>query len=278
VKTGAGGVLPPALGSATDLEALAAGICERVARAFDPEHGGFGIEPKFPLTDPLELCLVRGDAALLPIVTVTLDAMAGGALHDPIDGGFFRYATTRDWQLPHVEKMLDTNAALLRIYVHAGAALDDARYFEVARGIVRYIEGSLADAGQGGFFGSQAADEAYYAAGPDARAGQARPAVDHCLFADWNGRMISAYLLAADLLGRRDLASFAVRSVERLALAAYRPGGGVAHYVDTEARVRGLLADQVYMAAALLDAHEARSPAAFRTRCWPRNSCDTRCA
>ena len=40
-------------------------------------------------------------------------------------------------------------------------------------------------------------------------------------------------------------------------LACYRPGAGVAHCVDGEARVRGLLADQIAMAAASLDAFDA---------------------
>ena len=39
-------------------------------------------------------------------------------------------------------------------------------------------------------------------------------------------------------------------------LLCYKPGSGLAHYSDGVARVRGLLADQVHTAAALLDAHD----------------------
>jgi uncharacterized protein YyaL (SSP411 family) len=39
-------------------------------------------------------------------------------------------------------------------------------------------------------------------------------------------------------------------------LTCYRPGLGVAHYFDTEPRVRGLLVDQFAMAAACLDAFD----------------------
>ena len=49
----------------------------------------------------------------------TLDAMADGALWDRHEGGFYRYSTRRDWQLPHTEKLLETNAELLRAYAEA---------------------------------------------------------------------------------------------------------------------------------------------------------------
>ena len=47
----------------------------------------------------------------------TLDATAH--LADP-DGGFYRYATMRDWSEPHYERMLDDNAQLLGAYALAG--------------------------------------------------------------------------------------------------------------------------------------------------------------
>ena len=53
------------------------------------------------------------------IVERTLDAMADGGLWDARGGGFYRYATSRDWQLPHTEKLLETNAELLRVYAEA---------------------------------------------------------------------------------------------------------------------------------------------------------------
>ena len=37
------------------------------------------------------------------------------ALRDPVEGGFFRYATRRDWTVPHYERMLTDNAQLLDV-------------------------------------------------------------------------------------------------------------------------------------------------------------------
>ena len=44
--------------------------------------------------------------------------MSRSALFDQLDGGFARYSVTRDWSVPHFEKMLYDNAQLLRVYVH----------------------------------------------------------------------------------------------------------------------------------------------------------------
>ena len=51
----------------------------------------------------------------------TLGAMASGGMYDPLEGGFFRYSTTREWGVPHFEKMLEDNAQLLYIYAEATA-------------------------------------------------------------------------------------------------------------------------------------------------------------
>jgi uncharacterized protein YyaL (SSP411 family) len=104
--------------------------------AFDSRHGGFGDEPKYPLTAPLELALdvyrETREPAMAHVVEATLDAVGWGGLYDEVDGGFFRYAATRDWRQPHQEKLLDVNASLLRMYVEASETLRRARYRERA--------------------------------------------------------------------------------------------------------------------------------------------------
>ena len=63
-------------------------------------------------------------------------------------------------------------------------------------------------------------------------------------------------LHAARVFGDDGLREFALKSLERVLLACYKPGAGVAHYFDGQPRVRGLLADQFAMASACLDAFE----------------------
>ena len=46
----------------------------------------------------------------------SLDRMALAGLFDQLGGGFFRYSVDREWSIPHFEKMLYDNAALLSLY------------------------------------------------------------------------------------------------------------------------------------------------------------------
>jgi uncharacterized protein YyaL (SSP411 family) len=248
--------------------------------SFDEEYGGFGIAPKFPLAAPIRLALHlhrdEADARAAHIATVSLDAIGWGPLHDEGDGGFFRYADARSWEQPHREKLLEVNAALIDLYVDAAVILGSQRYADRAHDALRYVQNWLADQVDGGWAGSQLADAAYYDEQATAldphRAGQAqnahaarqgqdahlaRPGVDRTLFASWNGVMASAALHAADAFQDDTLGAFAITSLERVLTTCYKPGQGVAHYVDAGTRVTGLLEDQFAIAGACLDAHDA---------------------
>jgi uncharacterized protein YyaL (SSP411 family) len=190
------------------------------------------------------------------MAVTTLDAMGWGPLYDETDGGFFRYARRADWGDPNGEKLLDVNASLLDLYIDAAETLELGRYLERAADILRYVQSWLADQVDGGWAGSQRADPSY-ADGHDSGAGRLPPPIDRTLFTDWNALMASSALKAGRALSEPSLSEFAIRSLERMALLCYRPGGGMAHYHDGEAQVRGLLDDQIVMAAAQLDAFEA---------------------
>lgn len=244
-----------------DADASLDRILAQVFATYDDQFGGFGTEPKFPLTAPILLALDiyqrSHDERMRVVAETTLDAMADGGLYDPVDGGFFRYATTRDWQLPHDEKLLDVNAALLSLYVRAADVLQSDRYRELSAAIVQYAGTWLADP-DGGWWGSQCADRSYYALpSADARRGARPPAVDETLFTGWNSAMVSAQLQAAHLLGDASIGESAMASFERIFSRCYAPGAGIAHYFDDRAHVRGLLDDQVAAIEAAIDAYEA---------------------
>jgi uncharacterized protein YyaL (SSP411 family) len=237
-------------------------LSDAVFASFDPIHGGFGTEPKFPLGAPIQLALdlwsKTQDRRYESIAVASLDAMGWSGLYDPIDGGFFRYATTRDWQLPHDEKLLETNAALISLYLNAGEVLNAPRFTDRAGDALRYVQNTLADPVDGAWRASQQADPDYYAArSVDARRALPAPPVSGRFYSDATAAMVSAALHASRVFGDDGLRAFAVKSLERVLLACYTPGGGVAHYADGEARVRGLLADQIAMASACLDAFDA---------------------
>lgn len=235
-------------------------LAASVFETFDPECGGFGQAAKFPLDAPLRLALdlwsATGEERYRSIAATSLDAMAYGGLYDEAAGGFFRCCGSRDWQRPRSEKLLQPNAALVRLYLEAGTALEAARFTERAADVLRYVQAWLADPVDGGWFASQCADDAYYQAPPAERRAMPAPAVSRLLLAEPNAAMAGAALAAAAVFEDDGLRDFALKSLERVLLACYKPGDGVARYNDGHRRARGLLADQVAMAAACLHAHE----------------------
>src|SRR2546427_335386 len=73
----------------------------------------------------------------------TLGAMAGGGMYDRVEGGFFRYSTTRQWEGPHFEKMLEDNAELLAAFAEAHRSFPGAGYGRVGRARVRWVGATL---------------------------------------------------------------------------------------------------------------------------------------
>jgi uncharacterized protein YyaL (SSP411 family) len=130
-------------------------------RIFDPVDGGFGGAPKFPHTMELELCLRRyaakSDAQALQIVTRSLERMAAGGIQDQVGGGFCRYSVDAQWTIPHFEKMLYDNAALLALYADGWRAVRDPAFERAARCIVSWVLREMRSA-EGAFHSSLDAD------------------------------------------------------------------------------------------------------------------------
>lgn len=86
---------------------------------FDNVYGGFGGAPKFPTPAHIKHLLrlgsyspevreVVGDEeciAARAMAILTLERMASGGIKDQLGHGFARYSVTKDWSLPHFEKM-----------------------------------------------------------------------------------------------------------------------------------------------------------------------------
>jgi len=242
--------------------AAPAWLATQLVQQLDREFGGFGTGAKFPHADALLAGVLHWeqspDPQVADAIARTLDGMARGGLHDDADGGFFRATASREWMRPHTEKLLEDQAALVRVYLEAARVFGRDDWRDVARATIAFVESRLSDPATGRFFASQAADAAYYqmrAAG--IAVPSAPPRLDTRLFADRSARAISAWLRAAAITGDRALADHAVAAMTDLLARVYQPGAGVAHVWDgQEAGVRGLLADQVYVARALLDLHE----------------------
>jgi hypothetical protein len=183
--------------------------------------------------------------------------MSRGEVFDQEWGGFFRYATRRDWTEPHYEKMLEDNAKLLSNVLALYRTTQDDSHAEAARRTIDYLEWKLRDKERGFFYGSQDADEQFYKLPKEGRERSEEPYIDHTCYVSWNAMAISAYLEASWTLDRMDLRDAAVHALDFLWNECRDPERGMYRFHDgNEPRVLGLLGDQVHAAKALLDAHE----------------------
>lgn len=215
---------------------------------FDPRNGGFGEAPKFPNPDAVELLFTRADRLGTEddriMAERTLDGMIAGELWDPVDGGFFRYATAEDWTRPHYEKLLDVNAALLRAYALGAAVAGREDWRRVAERTVEWTDRTLGRP-DGLWGGSQDADEEYYALEEDGRRARPAPFVDRSVYTNWNGWWIRALAEAGGRLGREDWIDRAAASLTTLLESMAAPDDLLYHFraPDGEPAIPGLLVD-----------------------------------
>ncbi len=126
----------------------------KLRESFDARDGGFGGAPKFPQASVLEFLLLRGEREM---TGATLRAMAGGGIHDQLDGGFARYSVDRAWTVPHFEKMLYDNALLARAYLHGFQRLGERRLLDVCLGTLAWALREMRGP-EGGFHSALDAD------------------------------------------------------------------------------------------------------------------------
>ncbi|MFI5061717.1 MAG: thioredoxin domain-containing protein, partial [Actinomycetales bacterium] len=232
-----------------------------VAATEDPVFGGFGTQPKFPVAPVLGFLLAREAGADLG--AATLQRMAASPLRDPVDGGFFRYATRRDWSEPHYERMLYDNALLLRDYAVAWQHTQADWARDAAEGIARFLLDVLRRAG-GGFASAQDSESVidgarveggYYRASPEERAQLTPPPLDEKVLTGWNGLAIGALATAGFTL-HRPVWIAAAREAADLLLARHRRADGTLVRASLDGRMSeasATLEDYGGLAGGLLD-------------------------
>ena len=158
---------PPPAGSGVELNAAPLARCRAdLGRGFDRDNGGLRGAPKFPHPQTIEWLLRRWHASAgssepdneaLQMATLTLRCMAGGGINDQLGGGFCRYSVDERWMIPHFEKMLYDNAALLAAYAQAALAAGDPWFAHVAHETADWVLREMESA-EGGYYSSLDAD------------------------------------------------------------------------------------------------------------------------
>jgi len=140
---------------------------QQLQRNFDERDGGFGAAPKFPHPTNIERLLrhwsgsrtdgIEPDRRALHMAVFTLERMARGGIYDQLGGGFCRYSVDAHWEIPHFEKMLYDNGALLALYAEAGAATGNPLFERIARETAAWTLREM-QSPAGGYYSSLDAD------------------------------------------------------------------------------------------------------------------------
>ena len=267
---------------------------------YDSEFGGFGNGQKFPSALAWDYLLYAyertNNKEFLNAVINTLDHMYNDnyiddwnkpldlgefnglrkyeeerkfqGIYDPVEGGFFRYATRREWSVPHYEKILDVNAEIIKLYLHAYNITKNPKYKEIAEKSLGYATSNLYDK-EGGFYGSQdAGHEIYYRQKPEERfsdSKEPRPRVDKTKYSDLNGPMITTFFYAAEVLGNETYKDIAVKSADFFKNKMLTENG-ILHFYDEghKAQLNGLLLDNAQMGYAFAYAYKQTGDGGYK--------------
>ncbi|ROS58810.1 hypothetical protein EDF42_3607 [Curtobacterium sp. PhB172] len=198
-------------------------VTGQLSRAEDTTYGGFGGAPKFPSTPLLEFLADAardGDAEADGLLDRSLHAIRASELTDA-DGGVFRYATKRDWSVPHYERMLYDNAGLLAV---AGA--------EQARGIADFLRDTLRQ-DDGAFVAAQDSESTidgqrvegeWYRRPLSERALLEPPPLDDQVLTGWNGLAIRGLAIAGDRHDDPEMIGLARSAADALLRSHVRDG------------------------------------------------------
>jgi len=144
----------------SDLNELQEDAFNQINGIYDPEYGGFGSEPKFPLPMTIDWLLLlgaKGNDEALAMAENSLDHIRRGGIWDHLGGGIHRYAVDRKWLVPHFEKMLYDQAMLSQVSLHAFQITGNERYLGMALDIFGFVLCDMSEE-NAGFYSAYDAD------------------------------------------------------------------------------------------------------------------------
>ena len=178
---------PPTTLEIPTLIALSQAFTEGIVENFDPKEHGVGRGEKAILPRTFLYLLAHAqDEDREPVVEGvgrTLER-AIDTIYDPVEGGFFRYAETRDWQIPHYEKMADLNAGAVLVMHRLGEVSPSLERTGARARTTEYLQSTLYEPQRGTFLSFQGADTRYFRLDAAAREATSAPVVADKVFTD----------------------------------------------------------------------------------------------
>lgn len=219
--------------------------------AFDNSFGGFGVEPKFPLAQQIFFLLrywyVYRDEYALYMVEKTLDNIDNGEIHDTVNGGFFRYATSKNWGSPHYEKMLYTNSLMAMAFLEAYEVIQKDNYKDAVVDTLDYMRKKLLSA-EGGFYSAEDSEISN---------GQI-PFIDQKISSGWNGLAIAAFALAGKVLEEPKYIEIAKDVAQFVLDHLYKGSGSMSsYYIKGNSFGNAFATDYAFMTWGLIELYQA---------------------
>ena len=178
---------PPETLEVPELIALSRSFSEGILENFDPREHGVGRGEKAILPRTFLYLLNHAQdqdrEAVIEGVGKALDR-AIEAIYDPVEGGFFRYAETRDWRVPHFEKMADLNAGAVLVLHRLGELSPSAQRSGAGERTTEYLQSTLYEPRLGTFLSFQGADTRYFRLDATRRETNRAPLVADKVFTD----------------------------------------------------------------------------------------------
>jgi uncharacterized protein len=192
-------------------ESLAKELNKRRKATYDKKLGGYKNGLKFLDQAYIEYAITQaqnGDQNEENVAKTTLDSAL--ALVDPVWGGAYQYSTYDDWQHPHFEKIMTTQARYIKLYTNAYAHWKKPEYLAAAQQVAQYLTEFLLD-DNGAFYTSQDADLVQGSKGHNffkldrtAREKKGMPRIDKNQYAQENGWAIEAFAALFEATGQRE--------------------------------------------------------------------------
>ncbi|MFH1750230.1 MAG: DUF255 domain-containing protein [Candidatus Micrarchaeota archaeon] len=231
----------------------------RLAMEFDELYGGFGQGEKFPNTHALDYLAVRYAQNQKNFWKTIVERSLRGILRlkDKAGGGYFRYASSRDWEGAHNEKMLCTNAEIADAMLKSGKVLENGEFLKEGESALEWMLEELNDAKTGGFYGSRAAaSERYFETAIKDRKAIGNPETDTTKYCAWNAQAAIAFLHGHRLLNKLRYWEVADRALGFMASRMLTENGMHHYFNETEGgRLDGLLLDNAWAAVAFFEAY-----------------------
>ena len=245
---------PPANLDASALQAMPDAFIQGVLDNFDSKEYGLGkgkkaIQPRTFLYLLENLDTSNREQAVRQIAK-TLDR-AVDRIYDPVEGGFFRYAEKRNWQIPHYEKFSDLNAGVILLLYKLNQVSPSPKLKQAADTTLAYLTSTLFEADPGVFLSFQIADTSYYFLNGEHRKTATKPKVIDKIFTDRLAITLGYLMQVTEYTETRALENKVRQSLDFLAEMVMSNAGMNRYYAltDNQWRARGELSDHAHVAS-----------------------------